>query len=194
MPIFQVLFTLFRTVCRKNVNLLLSETLRSTDFFCARSRIFFCSFFGLNFFSSVSSFFYPVTKSVSVDCFMLSTCPQTCLLLQNWYVLWVSLWTIVFSLSAKILLFFTFIGIEKFFALTRIVYASVSDIKSKNINAVTPWTFPKRLLAFISPDYRSRFSKKGWNFLFSCKKHFFTKKELLKSHSSTLSNRWLRMF
>ena len=194
MPNFQVLFTLFRTVCRKNVNLLLSETLRSTDFFCARSRIFFCSFFGLNFFSSVSSFFYPVTKSVSVDCFMVPLVLKLVCYCKIGTFCELVYEQLFFPFQQKSCFSLLFIGIEKFFALTRIVYASVSDIKSKNINAVTPWTFPKRLLAFISPDYRSRISKKGWNFLFSCKKHFFTKKELLKSHSSTLSNRWLRMF
>ena len=62
-----------------------------------------------------------------------------------------------------------FIAIEKFFSPTRITYASVSDIKSMNSNADTPWTFPKRLLGFISPDYRSRISKKGWDFFFLLK-------------------------
>ena len=194
MPFFQVLFTLIRTLGRKNVNLLLSETLRSTDFFCARSRIFFCSFFGLNFFSSVSSFFHPVTKSVSVDCFMVPLVLKLVCYCKIGTFSELVCEQLFFLFQQKSCFSLLFIGIEKFFALTRIAYDSVSDIKSKNSNAVTPWTFPKRLLAFISPDYRSRISKQGWNFLFSCKKHFFTKKELLQSQSLTLSNEWLQFF
>ena len=45
------------------------------------------------------------------------------------------------------------IGIEKFFAPTRIIFASVSDIKSINSIANNLWILPQRLLAFISPNY-----------------------------------------
>ena len=48
----------------------------------------------------------------------------------------------------------SFIGIEKLFALTRITYANLSDMKSMNSVADTPWSFPKHLLAFLSPDHR----------------------------------------
>ena len=70
----------------------------------------------------------------------------------------------------------SFIATENFFSPTRITYASVSDIKNMNSTADTPWTFPKLLLAFISPDYRSRISKKGWNFFFFLKKTFHQEK------------------
>ena len=43
---FQVLFSLIHIACRRNVNLLLSESLRSTVSLC-KVEFFFCSFFGL---------------------------------------------------------------------------------------------------------------------------------------------------
>ena len=66
----------------------------------------------------------------------------------------------------------SFIGIEKLFAITRITYASASDIKSMNSVADTLWTFPKRLLPFLSTDYRSQTSKNGWNFFLFLEKYF----------------------
>ena len=139
------------------------------------------------FFVRFQFFFHPVTKSVSVDglwaplflkfvcCCKIGTlcelvCEQLFFLFQQ---------NSCFSLSL--------IGLENFFALTRITYASVSDIKSMNSIADTPWTFPKRLLSFISPVYRSRISKKAWNF-FPEKKIFFTKKEPVAKSFSTLLN------
>ena len=44
---FQVLFSLLRTVCNGSVNLLLSESLRSTVFFPQVRESFFCFFFSL---------------------------------------------------------------------------------------------------------------------------------------------------
>ena len=44
---FQVLFSLSRTVCRGNDNLLLSESLRSTVFLCKVENLFSVLFFGL---------------------------------------------------------------------------------------------------------------------------------------------------
>ena len=123
-----------------------------------------------HFFSSVFSFFHPVTKSVSVDCFLVplvlkfdcyckigTLCELVCEQLFS-----------LFQQNSCVSL--RFIGIEKLFALTCIAYASARDIKSMNSNADTLWTFSKRLLAFNSPDYRSRISKKGWNFFFFLKK------------------------
>ena len=42
---FRVLFSLIRTVCRRNGNFLLSESLRSTVFFVQGREFFFCYFF-----------------------------------------------------------------------------------------------------------------------------------------------------
>ena len=137
------------------------------------------------FFSSVSSFYQPVTKSVSVDglwatIFLKFVCYYKigtfCELVCE---------QLFFLFQQNSCFSFSFIDIEKFFALTRITYASVSDIESMNSVAHTSWTFPKRLLALLFPDHRSRISKKFFLFL---EKIFFTKKELLQNHSSTLLN------
>ena len=117
--------------------------------------------------------------------------PQTCWLLLNWYALWGSLWASVFLFfQQKSWFSLSFIGIESLFAPTRKTSASVCDIESMNSFADTRWIFPKPLLAFIYPDYRSWISKKGWNFFYFRKKIFLRKKELLRNHSSTLMNGW----
>ena len=111
------------------------------------------------------------------------TFPQICLLMQNWYALWVSLVCeeLFFVFQQYSCFSLRFIGIEKFFWLSRISYASVINIKSMNNVADTPWTFPKRILAFSAPDYKSRISKKGWNFFFFLSKNFTKKGTVVKS-------------
>ena len=147
-----------------------------------------------NFFSSVSQFLSPC-KDVSFRWWFVGpNVPQFCLLLKPG-----SIWELVcesvqllplvqrnscFSLSFK--------RIENFFSPTRVTYPSVSHVKSSNSIAHISWNFPKRLLAFISPDYRSRVSKKGWNFFFSVKKKIVRKKELFQIYSSSLLNGWYR--
>ena len=74
-----------------------------------------------------------------------------------------------FPFQRKICFSLYFIGIENFFAPTCETSASVSDTKSTNSKADTPWIFPKRLLLFVFPDYRSRISKKNATFSFSWK-------------------------
>ena len=145
-------------------------------------------------FSSVSSLFSPGNESVSVDgfwdplflkfvchCRIGTLCELLC---EQLFFLFQQ--NSCFSLS--------FIDSEKIFALTHITYASVNDVKSKNSVADTPCIFPKILLTFVSPDYRSRNGKKGWNFFFSLKKIFFTKKKLLQNQSSTMFKGWERIF
>ena len=110
----------------------------------------------LHFFFVRFQFFSPGNESVSVDglwaplflnfvclCKVGTICGLVC---EQLFFLFQQ--NSCFSLSS--------IGIEKFFALTRITCARVSDIKSMHSVADTPWIFPKRLLAFFSPDYRSR--------------------------------------
>ena len=141
-------------------------------------------------FSPVSSFYHLVTKAVSVDglwfpmflkfvwyCKIGTFCELVC---EHLFFLFQK--KPCFSLS--------FFSIQNLFAPTRITYASVTDIKSMKIFDETPWTFSKRLLAFISPVYRSRNSQKSWNFLFLFDKKIITKKELLQSPSATLLNDW----
>ena len=106
--------------------------------FLCKIENFFLFFFWAELFSSVSSFFHPVTKSVSVDCFMVPLVVK--------FVCYCKIGTFCELVCEQ--LFFLFqqesclslisIGIEKFFALTRIAFANVSDIKSKSSNAVTP--------------------------------------------------------
>ena len=142
------------------------------------------------FFVRFHLYFQPVTKSFSVDglraplflkfvrfCKIGTLCQLVC---ERLFFLFQQ--NSCFSLS--------FIDIEIYSTLARIPYSSVSDIKNKNSISDTPWTVTKYPLAFISPDYRSRISKKGWNLLFFLKKKFFTKKELLQNQFSTFLNWW----
>ena len=132
-----------------------------------------------HFFPSVYSFYHPITNSISVDGFWAP--------ILHKFVCFCKIGTLC-ELVCEHLFFFqqnscfslSFIGNENFFASTRITYANVSK-KSMNSFAHNPWTFPKHLLAFISPDYRSRISKKCLDFSFFLNKNFFTKKELLQS-------------
>ena len=272
MLFFQVLFSLvltvyeghIRTVCCGNVILLLSESLRSTLFFCKVENLFSIIFFWseasngftvkpmfleghsfLHFWCNVdTSNLCPRIRSPRLSLTMsqpaeavwkqqlqrfvlLGWVFQRCYSLDS-YIFFVRFqflspgnevsfcwWFVVSQYSSNSFaiskngtlcelvcehLFFLFeqnscfslssIAIEKFFSSTRITCASVSDVRSMNSFADTPCTFPKHLLAFISPNYRSRISKEGWIFLFILKKIFLLKKQLLQNRSSTLLNGW----
>ena len=126
----------------------------------------------LHSFSPLSSFYQPETKSVSVDglwdqTFLKFVC--YCQIGTFYELLFEQMF---FLFQQKSCFSLTFIGIENTFAPTSITLATASDIKSINSFADTPWIFTKPLLAFTSPDYRSRISKKGWNFLFFVEKNF----------------------
>ena len=124
------------------------------------------------FFRPFPVFFSPGNGSVSVD--------DLCARLFLKFVCYCKKCTLVELVCEQLFFLFqqnscfssTFIGIEKLFALTRITYASASDIKSMNSVADTPWTFPKRLLPFLSMDYRSQTSKNGLNFFLFLEKYF----------------------
>ena len=89
-------------------------------------------------------------------------------------------WSSCFLFFSKIPAFRYFSWPWSFFPTTRLTYASVSDFKSMLSIAHIPWTFPKRLLAFISPHYRRPISKKGWNFFFLLNKNSSRKRDCCK--------------
>ena len=134
----------------------------------------------LHFFSSVSIFFHPVTKSVSVDglwalfflkpvCYCKTgtlcelVCEQLFFLFQQ---------NCCFSLS--------FIGIENFFALLLKTDASVSDIKSRNSIADTPWTFPNVFWHSFLPITEVKSAREAETFSFSWKKYSSRKRNCCK--------------
>ena len=133
--------------------------------------------------SSISSFCHLVTKSISVDDLwaplffsFVSYCQNGALCLIVWEHLF-------FLFQQKSCFQLSFIGTDIIFARTRITSAIVSDIKSMHSIADTTWIFPKRFLAFIFPDYRSRNSRKGCNFFFFPEKKSPT---CLMDHSKVL--------
>ena len=90
------------------------------------------------------------------------------------FLLIVTFWNLVckhlfFPFQQKFRFSLYFIGIENIFAPTCETSASVSDTKSTNSIADTPWICPGRLLPFAFPDYRNRISKKTETFSFSWK-------------------------
>ena len=122
------------------------------------------------FFSSVSSFYHPVLKSVSLDGLwapMLFKCVckiGTLFELVRAQLFFLFRQNSCFSLS--------FIGSELFSTPTRKIYASVSDIRIWKVLQILRGPSPTRLLALNSPDYRRRTSKKALNFFFFLKKTF----------------------
>ena len=138
------------------------------------------------FFSSVSSSYHLVKKSFSVDGFSDPMFYKFVCFCRNGTLCELVCEHLFFLFPQKSCSSVSFIVIENIFAPTRILSASVIDIKFMNSIADTPWIFLKRPPAFISPDYRSRISQKNWNFFFLLKKFSLTKKKLLQNHSSTM--------
>ena len=121
-------------------------------------------------FLSVSGFYHWVTKSVCGDGFWAPMFLNFFCYCKNGTLCELVCRHLFFLFHQNSCFSFSFNDLEKFFAPTHIIYASVSDIKSMNSVAYTPWAFPKRPLALIPPDHMSRISKKVWNFFLCLKK------------------------